>query len=97
MGPAVPGELYTDSQGMMNADTGLSMSTDYIPKYLFRCIVVDGTGAGQAGVTVKAQYANGAYKTWTFTVAANDSWEKTGAFSGIWKTGITATNIFPFF
>jgi len=80
---------------MMNASTGLSMSEDYMPTYLFKGIRIHG-GAGQSACTIKVLYANGSIETIPIvSVAANDYIEIYGLFAGIYKTGTTATGLFP--
>lgn len=102
--PCKRGDTQMDPDSLYNADTGLTMSTaskDFAPKIPFRQIIVEGGVAGQAaGLTVKVEYCNGAYKTWTLpALAANDVYAipLPGKIAGIYKAGTTAILIFPFF
>jgi len=98
IGPAIPNDPATDPDGIMNADTGLSMAKDYAPKYLFRRIVIDGgVSNAQTGVTLKVLFANGGYKTYTFDVINKQMVIFEDAFKGIYQSGTSATAIFPFF
>jgi hypothetical protein len=97
IGPAIPADPDTDPGSIMNATTGLSMTKDYEPNYLFRRIVIDGGLGAQVGATLKVIYANGGIKTWTFDVVAKSVVIFEDAFKGIYASGTTATAIFPFF
>jgi hypothetical protein len=96
-GPAIPADPLTDPQSMFNADTGLSMATDYEPVAYFRSLEVRGGADGQTAVTIKASYKNGGVTTHTVTLAAYEVVIINGWFRGIFKTGTTATLLFPFF
>ena len=99
VGVAIPNDPNTDSQGLMNQANGLSMASDYMPKYLFRTVRIKGGAGGQSNVTIKVLYANGSVDTIPISsVPANDMIElPTDLYVGIYKTGTTAANLFPRF
>jgi len=98
IGPPVPGDKNLDPHSQFNQDTGLSFTTyDYNPLYIIRQVAVEGGASGQTAVTLKLYYATGAYKTWTFSVAAYSQLIFEGDIVGIDHSGTTATLVFPFF
>ena len=99
VGVAIPNDPNTDPQGLMSQANGLSMASDYMPAYLFRTVRIKGGAGGQSNVTIKVLYANGSVDTIPIaSVPANDMIELVvDLYAGIYKTGTTATNLFPRF
>lgn len=98
IGPAIPADPVMDPASKYNASTGLDLSAvNYAPLRAFREILVPGGTGGQSGVTIKAQFVNGGYYTYTVTVAANDFLLIEADFAGIYSSGTSAVHLVPFF
>lgn len=99
-GTAIPGDPSTDPDGIFGQSVGLNLAssgTDYSPKLLFRAIEIRGGVSGQSNVTLNVAYKNGSSSIEYVTVPAYGTVILEAWFRGIYVSGTTAINVFPYF